>query len=138
MERVEPHPALAPSRLERLTLVAGVLLLATLTLLPWHSGGPQPTPGGASGRTAIQAPGAVYGIAAAVLIAAAVAWLASATLVTRPPVDHPRRALVPLAAAVLVLVLVKLLVNADELAVGAWASLLLATVVAGAAVSLAR
>lgn len=114
------------NRFEKLTLVLGVLLLAALTILPWHSDGPEPTPGGASGTTAIQAPGAGFGIAAAVITAATVAGLAGAVLVSGSKVPHPGAALLPLTAVVLALVVLKFLSEPDDLAVGAWISLLLA------------
>ncbi len=109
-----------------------MLLLAVLTLVPFHANGPAPTPGGQSGRTAIQPPAAVLGIAAGLVVAATVVWLAMATLLPRPPVPHPSQALAPLALAAAGLVLLKLLLDPDRLANGAWLSLGLAGVLVGA------
>jgi hypothetical protein len=108
-------------------LITGVLLLAALTLLPFHTGGPPPNRGGQAGRTAIQAPDALPGIAAALVVAAAVTWLAVATLLPRPPLPHPGRALLPLTGAALALVVLKLALDPHRLAQGAWLSLGLAT-----------
>lgn len=105
--------------------MVGVLLLASLTLLPWHSGGPAPTTGGGSGRTAIQSPNATAGIGAAVLAAAAVAWLATSTLLARPRIPYSGRVLLALGGFAFGLVVLKMLLDPDRLAVGAWASLVL-------------
>ncbi|MGH9276875.1 MAG: hypothetical protein ACRD12_02010 [Acidimicrobiales bacterium] len=105
-------------------MVLGVLLLASVTLLPWHSGGPAPTSGGGSGRTAIQAPGALLGIAAALVAAALVAWLAVATLPRRPLAPRPSDTVLLAGSAIaLVLVVVKLVADPEDLAIGAWASI---------------
>jgi hypothetical protein len=109
-----------------------VLLVAVLALVPFHSGGPVPTRGGQSGRTAIQSPMAMLGIAAALLVGATVVWLALATLVPRPPLPHPGRALVPLASVAAGLVLLKLVLDPDRLANGAWLSLGLGALLVGA------
>lgn len=95
-------------------------------MVPFHSGGPAPTHGGQAGRTAVQSPDAVAGVAAALVAAAAVTWLAMATLVTRPPVPPPGRALLALTAIALALVLLKLLLQVDDLDNGAWLALVLA------------
>lgn len=81
------------------------------------------------GRTAIQSPNAALGIAAAVAVAGLVAWLAASTLLARPAVREPGRAAVVLAGGALALVVLKLVLDTDALAVGAWASLLLGAVV---------
>lgn len=125
MEPVTTAPSVAPTATERVALVAGTLLVAALTLLPWYSTGPRPTPGGAGGRTAIQAPGAAFGIGAALVAAAGLAWLAAATLLPRPPVRHPGRALLVLWAACAAHVLAKLASGLDDLASGAWAAMAL-------------
>lgn len=101
---------------DRLALLGGVLLVAALTLLPWRSGG----------ATAIQAPGLWFGVAAALTAATAVAWLAAAVLMPRPPVPDPGRSLVILGGVTLALVAIKLATDFDGLAVGAWTSLGLA------------
>lgn len=115
-------------RIERATLVAGVLLVACLTLLPFHTGGPAPTHGGDSGRTAIQDPAALAGIAATLAAAGLTAWLACAQLLPRPRVAAPvRGAAIGLAGASLALVVAKLAAGTGGLRVGAWGSLLLGT-----------
>ena len=109
----------------------GVLLVVALTLLPWQSGGPAPTAAGGTGRTAVQPPGAAAGILAALATAALVVWLAAAVLPARPRVSCPDVAVVGAAGVVLVLVLVKLLTDRTDVAVGAWASILLAAALVG-------
>lgn len=104
----------------------GVLLVGALTLLPWRSGGPAPTQGGGAGATAVQPPGAVLGVAAAVVTAALVAWLAAAVLPTRPPVRRPGGALLAGSGLASALVLGKVLTDTRHLAVGAWVSVALA------------
>jgi hypothetical protein len=99
-----------------------------LALVPFHSGGPAPTRGGQAGRTAIQAPAALAGIAAALVVAATVTWLALAKLLPRPPIAPPGRALLPLAVAAFALVVLMLVTNPDRLVNGAWLSLALAAV----------
>lgn len=99
-----------------MALVAGVLLAVALTLLPWRAGG----------ATALQAPGAVLGIGAALASAVAVAWLAAAVLMPRPLVPDPGRSLVALWGVALVLLGLKLATHADGLRVGAWAAAVLA------------
>jgi hypothetical protein len=94
-----------------------VLLLAALTLLPWQAD-----------RTAIQAPNAAAGITATVAATVLVSWLAAATLITRPAIPHPGTALLVLAGVCLGLVVLKLVTDPDDLAVGAWASLLFAAI----------
>jgi hypothetical protein len=103
-----------------------VLLLAALTMLPFHSGGPAPSRGGQAGRTAIQSPDALPGIAAALVVTTTVTWLALATLLPRPPLPHPGRAMLPCAGAALAFVLLKLVLDPDNVATGAWLSLALA------------
>jgi hypothetical protein len=104
-------------------LVGGGLLVVALTLLPWRAGG----------ATAIQAPGAAFGIGAALAAAGAVAWLAIAVLAPRPPVPDPGRALAALWGAALALAVLKLVSDTGGLRVGAWTS----CVLAGALVALA-
>lgn len=111
--------------------MVGVLLVAVLTLVPFHSGGPTPSPGGQSGRTAIQPPAAAVGIVAALVVAATVIWLALATLPPRPPLPHPGRALLPLAVVAAALVLLKLALDLHGLLRGAWLSVALAVMFAG-------
>jgi hypothetical protein len=125
------EPVAAPTPPERVALVAGVLLVAALTLLPWYSTGPVPSPRGSPGRTAIQQPGALLGIGATLMAATAVAWLALATLVPRAPVPHPGRAGLALAVAALAFVVAKLLAQTEDLASGAWCSLVLCVVLIG-------
>ena len=111
----------------------GVLLLAALTLAPWHTGGPKPTEGGAYGITAIQAPDAVAGVLAALAAAGGVIWLATATLVTKGfNVPHPRARLQAFWLAALGLAVVKLATGFNHLAIGAWASIGLGLVLVGA------
>jgi hypothetical protein len=64
-------------------------------------------------------------------VAAAVAWLAAATLVTRSPVRAPGPALPVLTALALAVVVLKLVLDAHHLANGAWLSLGLAAAFAG-------
>ena len=117
---------------ERATLLIGVALVAVLALVPFHtSGGGVPTHGGQTGRTAIQSPAAVVGALAALIVVVTVTWLALATLLPRPPVPPPGLTLLPLTAASLVLVLLKLVVDLDALGPGAWLSVLLATALFG-------
>lgn len=125
------EPVAAPSPPERVALVAGVLLVAALTLLPWYSTGPLPSPRGAPGRTAIQQPGALLGIGAALMAATAVAWLALATLVPRSPLPHPGPAVLALAVAALAFAAAKLVAKPEDLASGAWATLVLSVVLIG-------
>jgi len=63
----------------------------------------------------------------------AVAWLAVAVLMPRPPVPDPGWALLTLWAVTLALAALKLVSDLDGLSVGAWASCLLAAGLAAAA-----
>jgi hypothetical protein len=118
--------------LDRATLVVGALLLVSLLTLSWHADGPPPSHGGAPGRTAVQGPGATFGILAAALTLVTVAWLALATLPPRPPVPRPSKGVVlALGIAALAFVLLKLAADTDVLYRGAWLSLLLAAALAG-------
>ncbi|MDQ4097147.1 MAG: hypothetical protein M3144_04685 [Actinomycetota bacterium] len=103
-----------------------MLLLTALTFVPFHWGGPAPSKGGQAGRTAVHAPDALVGLAAALVVAGTVTWLALTTLLPRPPVPHPGRALLPLAGCAFGLVLLKLVLDPHRLANGAWLSLALA------------
>jgi hypothetical protein len=107
--------------------VVGVLLLAVLTMVPFRSGGPAPTHGGQAGRTAVQSPAAAVGIAAALVVGVAVAWLAAATLMTRSPVPPPAPAVLSaLAVVTLALVVLDLVLDAHGLVNGAWLAIALA------------
>jgi hypothetical protein len=109
-----------------------VLLLAVLVMVPFRSGGPAPTHGGEAGRTAVQSPAAPAGIAAALVVGVAVAWLAATTLVARSPLPAPVPAVLDaLAALALVLVLVDLVLDRHHLTNGAWLAIALAAAFAG-------
>jgi hypothetical protein len=71
------------------------------------------------------------GIAAALVTVGAVAWLAVAALLDDSPLPRPGPALLPLTAAALVLVAVKLVTDVDRLAAGAWLSVALAVTLLG-------
>ncbi len=87
----------------------------------------------ARGATAIQPPGAAFGIGAALAAAGAVAWLALAELAPRPLVPRPGVALVALWALAFGLIGLKVAAGASGLRVGAWSASGLAFLLVAAA-----
>lgn len=126
------------SRAVRLVLACAVLLVVSLTFLPWHRpapGGPPLGRGVDANRAAVQAPDSGLGIAAAVGAAAIAALTGVALLAPRVPFRLPARTVAVTAATVTVSVVLKLVAGTALLGYGSWVSLVLTAVMVGAAVS---
>jgi hypothetical protein len=125
---------------ERIVLVAGVLLIIDLLFLPWHSvhidlGGLAGTFGvdTTTRFTGVQAPNAFYGIVALILTLVMVVQivLAKLTSVALPDLPIPW-AQVHLSAGLTVglMLVIKLLVETNSLAIGAFLGVVLGLAVA--------
>jgi hypothetical protein len=125
---------------ERIVLVAGVLLIIDLLFLPWHSieidlGGLANTLGvdTTTNRTGVQSPNAFYGIVALILALVMVVQIVldRLTSVTLPDPPVPWAQVHVIAGiTVAIMLVIKLIVETDFLAFGAFIGLLAALAVA--------